>query len=108
MICPDLDTVNNVVVVYCDSEATADAAASSGVPSQARSPAASQSLTAGSIAAVCISLLVVFALLAAAVYYCRRRWSSGNGEYLAYTETSTNGLQQGDVPQQQSSLNMEV
>ena len=107
MVCPDPDTVNNAVVVLCDSEATADADASARVLSEpASSP--SEALSAGSIAAVCVALLAV-ALLAAGAYYWRRRRSrKGDGDYLAYTDTSAAALPQADAPPQQASLRMEL
>lgn len=108
MICPDPSTVSNQVGVFCDSEETADADASSKVPTQDRSPPSKEKLSAGSIAAVCISLLVVFALLAASMYYYRRRRGKNDGEYMAYEDTSASVPQaQGDEPQQ-ASLNIEL
>lgn len=94
MICPDPTTKSNLVVVLCDSEETADADASSQVPSQSRSPT-KETLSAGVIAVLCASPMVVLALLSVAciLYYRRRRRGKADGEYVPYAETSATILQ---------------
>lgn len=103
MICPDPDTQSQQVVVFCDSDATANATASSQVGARSSAPS-ERKLSAGSIAAVCISLLIVFALMAAGLYYYQKRWGKTDGAYMPYTENSA-ALQQ-ESGQQMATLNL--
>jgi hypothetical protein len=113
MLCPDPATISPKVAVRCDSVAklgSTEASSESSASPQSRLPPRSgdEKMSAGSIAALSVSLLVVFALLAAGIFYYQRRWGSKrrDGAYLPYAET-TAPVQEDGGPRQQATLNLE-